>query len=782
MKKNLLTLIIVLLPTLLFSQKHTISGYILDAENNENLIGANIFDTDSKSGTITNSYGFYSITLPKGKVKLIYSFVGYLPVTKEIDLNSDQIINISLQANIELGEVEVIADKIDVGVESSQMSTTVLTVKTIKSIPALLGEVDIIKALQLLPGVQSGTEGSSGLYVRGGGPDQNLILLDGIPIYNVNHLFGFFSVFNVDAINNVQLIKGGFPARYGGRLSSVLDIRLKEGNNEKIHGTGSVGLISAKLALEGPIIKDKMSFLISARRTYIDILAAPVIAMYNRSYEGEDMKMGYYFYDMTAKLNYKFNDRHRLFLSSYMGNDKAYEKYKYESGGSSSQDNFNLRWGNIIAALRWNFVITNKLFSNTTFSYTKYKFLTEIESEYKDDSNDSKYSFDYFSGIEDFAGKIDFDYIPTPNHYIRFGANYTYHTFNPGVNAFKESSSDGDNNVDTTFGNQKVYTNEMYTYIEDDITIGKFKVNAGLHASGFYVKKKFYKNFEPRLSMRYLINPNWSVKGAFSMMSQYVHLLANSNIGLPTDLWLPVTDTVKPQQSIQYALGSIYKLNKGYEFSIEGFYKKMNNLIAYKEGASFLLVNDDWQNKIEVGQGWSYGMEFLIRKTSGKTTGWIGYTLSWSNRQFDNISFGEIYPYKYDRRHDISVVVSHKISDKVDMGFSWVYGSGYAATLATERYSSMFTDYNNDVEYFPKRNSFRMPNYHRLDFNVNFHKEKKWGKRTWSVGAYNVYNRQNPFFLFYSYEYDNNGFNSKKVLKQASLFPMIPFVSYSFKF
>ena len=782
MKTNILIFTLFLFPALLFSQKYTISGYISDAGNSEKLIGANIFHQESKSGTITNPYGFYSITLPKGKVQLIYSFVGYLTVTKEIDLSSNQIINIDLQTNIELGEVEVIADKIDVGVESSQMSTVVLPIKTIKAIPALLGEVDIIKALQLLPGVQSGTEGSSGLYVRGGGPDQNLILLDGIPIYNVNHLFGFFSVFNADAINNVQLIKGGFPARYGGRLSSVLDIRLKEGNNEKIHGTGSIGLIAAKLALEGPIIKDKMSFLVSARRTYIDVIAAPFIAMYNRGESGENMKMGYYFYDLTTKLNYKFNDRHRLYLSSYMGSDKAYQKFKYESGGSYSHDNFDLKWGNIIAAVRWNFMISNKLFSNTTLSYTKYKFLTEMESEYKDNQDINKYSFDYFSGIEDFAAKIDFDYIPNPNHYIRFGANNTYHTFNPGVNAFKESSSSNDTNVDTTFGNQKVYTNEMYTYLEDDITFGKFKVNAGVHASAFYVKEKLYYNFEPRLSMRYLIKPNWSVKGAFSMMNQYIHLLSNSNIGLPTDLWLPVTDTIKPQKSIQYAIGSIYKLNKGIEISIEGFYKKMDNLIAYKEGASFLLVNDDWQNKIEVGQGWSYGAEFLIRKTSGKTTGWIGYTLAWSNRQFDNISFGQVFPYKYDRRHDISVVVSHKISDKVDMGFSWVYGTGYAVTLATERYSSMFNNYNNDIEYFPKRNSFRMPNYHRLDFNVNFHKEKKWGKRTWSVGAYNVYNRQNPFFLYYSYQYDFNGNNSQKVLKQASLFPIIPFVSYSFKF
>ncbi len=780
MRKIILISLLVLFPMMLFAQKYTISGYISDAGNDEKLIGASVYVPGTTIGTITNVYGFYSITLPKGKYKIAYSFVGYVTETKEIDLNANLSININLSSNIELQEVDVVADKIDAGVESSQMSTTVLPVKTIKSIPALLGEVDIIKAIQLLPGVQSGTEGSSGLYVRGGGPDQNLILLDGIPVYNVNHLFGFFSVFNVDAINNVQLIKGGFPARYGGRLSSVLDIRMKEGNPEKIHATGTIGLIAAKLALEGPIIKNKMSFLVSARRTYIDLLATPFIRMYNRNSYGEDMSIGYYFYDLTTKINYKFNDKHRLYLSAYMGNDKAYEKYKYTEGDYYSSDNFNLQWGNIIAALRWNYMISNKLFSNTSVNFTRYKFNTGYDSEYKDNQGVSSYKFDYFSGIDDWVVKTDFDFIPNPDHYIRFGANYTNHTFNPGVNAYKEST-DNKNNVDTTFGNKRLYTDEGFVYIEDDMTFGKFKINAGVHASGFYVDKKFYYNIEPRISMRYLIKPNWSVKAAYSQMAQYVHLLSNSNIGLPTDLWLPVTDSIGPQLSTQYALGSMLTFGKGWEISLEGFYKEMNNLIGYKEGASFLLVNDDWEKKIEIGKGWSYGIELLLRKTLGKTTGWIGYTLAWSDRQFDNISFGERFPYKYDRRHDISIVFSHKFSEKVDIGASWVFGSGYAVTLATEKYQSAFESTWYDVQYYPHRNSFRMPNYHKLDFNVNFHKKKKWGTRTWSVGMYNMYNRQNPFFLYYSYEYSQSG-NSRTVLKQASLFPMIPFVSYSFKF
>ncbi|NJO88359.1 MAG: TonB-dependent receptor plug domain-containing protein [Chloroflexia bacterium] len=417
------------------------------------MIGANIYVKGTTLGTLSNPYGFYSLTLPEGKYEVSFSFVGYETVIKEIDLTQDQVINISLDQNLQLGEVTVVADKIENTVESSQLGAVDLSTKTIKSIPALLGEVDIIKAIQLLPGIQSGTEGSSGLYVRGGGPDQNLILLDGIPVYNVNHLFGFFSFFNADAINSVQLIKGGFPARYGGRLSSVIDIRMKEGNNEKIHGSGSIGLVAAKLTLEGPIIKDKMSFVVSGRRTYIDILAAPFIAA--QSNDNESLKGGYYFYDLNTKINYKFSDRNRLYLSAYMGNDKAYANEEYSYNNDYSEDRFKLRWGNIISALRWNYLITNKLFLNTTLSYSRYKFLTAIYSEYNFDNKEEIYEFEYNSGIDDYAAKLELDFMPNPNHYIRFGANNTYHIFNPGVNVFNLNSNQ-EENIDTVIGNSKI--------------------------------------------------------------------------------------------------------------------------------------------------------------------------------------------------------------------------------------------------------------------------------------------------------------------------------------
>ncbi len=776
MSKICITVLFLCIGIFSFSQRYTLSGYISDEKTSEKIIGANIYVKGTTLGTLSNPYGFYSLTLPEGKYEVSFSFVGYTTITKEIDLTQDQTINMSLDQNLQLGEVTVVGDKIENTVESSQLGAVNLSTKTIKSIPALLGEVDIIKAIQLLPGIQSGTEGSSGLYVRGGGPDQNLILLDGIPVYNVNHLFGFFSVFNADAINSVQLIKGGFPARYGGRLSSVVDIRMKEGNNEKIHGSGSIGLVAAKLTLEGPIIKDKMSFVVSGRRTYIDVLAAPFIAA--QANDNESFKGGYYFYDLNTKINYKFSDRNRLYLSAYMGNDKAYANDEYSYENDYSEDKFKLRWGNIISALRWNYLITNKLFLNTTLSYSRYKFLTAIYSEYSNDNKNEIYDFEYNSGIDDYAAKLELDFMPNPNHYIRFGANNTYHIFNPGVNVFN-LNSDLEENIDTVIGNNKIYGNEVFAYLEDEITWNKLKINVGIHGSGFYVKDKFYYNIEPRLSARYLINNRWSVKVAYSQMNQYIHLLTNSNIGLPTDLWLPVTDTIKPQNSVQYAAGTVISIGPHIDLSIEGYYKEMNNLIEYKEGATYLQANEDWQKKVEIGKGSSYGAEILLRKKTGKTTGWIGYTLSWTNRQFNNISFGEEFPAKYDRRHDISVVISHKFSERFDIGCSWIYGSGYATTLAHEKYPSAF-NFGTEIEYFGKRNNYRLPSYHRFDISFNFHKQKKWGKRTWSFGAYNVYNRKNPFFLYFDYDYSNG--TNNKVIKQVSLFPVVPFISYQFTF
>ncbi len=761
----------------------TISGTITDQTSGEALIGATVYDYISGKGTTANNYGFYSLTLPSDSVRLRYSYVGFQSQIQDFLLNENRVINIEMSGLTELNGVEISATQENELIDRTQMSTIDISMDKVRDLPVLLGERDVLKTIQLLPGVQSGSEGSSGLYVRGGGPDQNLILIDGVPIYNATHLFGFFSVFNTDAINSVKLIKGGFPAEYGGRLSSVVDIRMKEGNTKKIHGEGGIGLIASRLTLEGPIVKDKTSFMISGRRTYIDILTRPIIRAQG------DVDGGYYFYDLNAKINHKFSEKSRLYLSGYFGKDRFYVKDSYSFGGSGNaqEDKYEarLQWGNGIGALRWNYIFSPRLFSNTTVTYSNYNFniFNQSETKYEDNGNTvTNFSrIEYLSGIQDWSGKIDFNYLPNPDHYVKFGGSYTYHRFNPGINRYREKSDY--TNEDTLFGSHKIYANEFYTYLEDDFKISdRLKLNAGLHFSGFAVARKTYFSVQPRFSGRYIINERTSVKASYASMSQYLHLLTNAGIGLPTDLWVPPTADIKPQIAHQIALGVAHQPYKGYEVSLEAYYKKMNNLIEYRDGASFLGNSADWQTKVETGKGWSYGAELMIEKKMGKTTGWIGYTLSWTDRQFEKLNNGEKFPYRYDRRHDISVAVTHKFNDRVDVGIVWVYGTGNAVTLPTERYRSVeglggYYNGGDNIGYIESRNNYRMPSYHRLDIGVNLHKETRYGSRTWSFGLYNAYSRRNPFFLYFSSDRYNN-----TRLTQLSIFPIIPSVTYNFKF
>ncbi|NLA23720.1 MAG: TonB-dependent receptor plug domain-containing protein [Bacteroidales bacterium] len=774
-----------------FAQRHTISGYIIDKESGEKLYSANIYDLRTKQGTISNEYGFFSLSLRPDSVDLVVSFIGYNAYNLKFVLDKDINMNIVLDPVIQLAEVTITDNKADQTVKDVQMSIIEMPVAQIKQLPVFMGEADVMKTLQLMPGVQSGSEGSSGLYVRGGGPDQNLVLLDGVPVYNADHLFGFFSVFNPDAISSVSLIKGGFPAPYGGRLSSVIDIRLKEGNMRKFTGEASIGTIASKFTFEGPIIKDKTSFIVSARRTYIDVLAAPIVAAVNQAV-GNDSKFraGYYFYDANIKVNHSFSEKDRIFVSAYLGRDKAYVKdkyrYLYEDTINTVTNNTGLYWGNITTALRWNHVFSKRLFANTTLIYSDYKFDTYMEyGEERGKNIATSYEYDYFSGINDNGVKLDFNYYPSPRHEIRFGANYLYHTFKPGVTTFKVTADN--TSIKQDFGNKPIYANEYYAYVDDNISLGsRFKANVGLHYSGFAVKDKLYQSWQPRVSMRYLASEKFSIKAAFTTMEQYIHLLTNSTIGLPTDLWLPSTDSIRPQKSMQGALGFAYNYKDQWDFTLEGFYKSMDNLIEYKEGASFFDIGQDWESKVEIGKGWSYGLEFLARKNLGKFTGWIGYTLSWSWRQFENLNFGESFPYKYDRRHDVSIALLYKYKDNIDFGLTWVYGTGNAITLAVARYEDLNAIYSmdefnyyyvSDVEHYNNRNSYRTPAYHRLDLSANFHKKIKIGERTWSVGLYNAYSRQNPFYLYFGH----NNFG-QRVLNQVSLFPIIPSVRYSVKF
>ena len=811
MKKYLILSILIVISIDSFSQqKYTISGFVNDNENGESLIGVNVIVQEKLVGTTSNTYGFYSLTLPEGSYEISFTYIGFETLKQSVNLNKNISLNIDLiSSSTDIGEVTILAE--ETVVERTQTSIVEVPVQQIKNIPALLGEVDVLKAIQLLPGVQSGGEGTSGFYVRGGGPDQNLILLDGVPVYNASHLFGFFSVFNADAIKNVRLTKGGFPARFGGRLSSVLEIDMKEGNMKKIEGEGSIGLISSKLTLQGPIIKDKTSFIVSGRRTYIDILAQPFIRSAN-----DGNPAGYYFYDLNAKLNHKFSEKDRLYLSAYLGKDRFYlsEGDEYSSFidntnyKSTSRDDFGLDWGNVTSSLRWNHLFSNKLFANTTLTYSKYQFNTiydSYSSEVTPYTNDKDTTnFNYFSGVKDYGAKFDFDYLPNPNHYIKFGLNYVYHNFYPGSLVLYLSSYERDSlgvenyqvPYDTTFNfSEALESNDAFFYLEDDIKVNdQLKVNLGMHLGYFNTNNKTYYSFQPRFSSRYLINKDWSLKASYAEMQQNIHLLTGSGAGLPTDIWVPSTDSVPPQYSKQVAFAANKNfLNGLIEVSIEGYYKSMSDLITLKPGAE-IIGFDDWKNKVDTnGIGRSYGAELFIQKKKGKTTGWIGYTLSFSERKFEGVNFGKWYPYKFDRRHDFSLVMSHEFSDNFDIGLTWVYGSGNNMTFLESRYPSVNINGNingidegsvGEIEYYPARNNLRLPAYHRLDIGLNFHKKKKWGDRTISVGAYNVYNRKNPFFLSVNdkIEVQNGVPTSTRVVQQTSLFPIIPSISYKFKF
>lgn len=758
-----------------FSQKATLNGYITDKKTGERLLGASIFIQNKNLGTTSNNFGFYSITLPHDSIEVVISFSGYTSQLQKLYLGRDITMDIGLEQAQELGEVTVKASRKPAIQNRTQMSTIDLPISTIKALPAFLGEADVMKAIQLLPGVQAGSEGSSGIYVRGGGPDQNLILLDGVPVYNVSHLFGFFSVFNADALQSVEVMKGGFPARYGGRLSSVIDIRMKEGNKHEFHGEGGIGLIASRLTLEGPIGKKKnVSYMVSGRRTYLDIFMRPLV---KKQTNGE-VDPAYFFYDLNGKINFTLGKKDHLYLSGYFGNDKFFVREKYDNSGPNGEEKNSfksgLKWGNITAVARWNHEFNRKLFGNLTVYFSRYNFDVSADERSDKPGESERYFLKYFSGIRDWSARYDMDFLPSPNHFIKMGVSATTHYYKPGAVQSKITSQSF--NEDTLIKYRFINAKEFDAYVEDDIRItSKLKTNIGLHFTGFSVNDEFFTSVQPRVSMRYLLNSAMSLKASYVQMNQYIHLLTNSGIGLPTDLWVPVTGKVKPQLAHQYALGLAYNHQEKYEVSIEGYYKKMKNVIEYAEGASYLNATSNWEDKVELGEGWSYGLEFFVQKKLGKTNGMLGYTLSWAKRRFANLNNGETFPYKYDRRHDVKLAVVHTVNKKFDISANWVFGTGQAITLPTE----VYIDNNyREIEVFDGRNGYRMRSYHHLDVSFKFKKKKKWGERAWIVSIYNAYNRQNPFFIYRDYDYNND----KPVFRQVSLFPIIPSVSYQFKF
>jgi hypothetical protein len=758
------------------AQSATYSGTVRDAASGETLVGANVYAPAFALGTVTNAYGFFSLTLPStDTAAVVVSYVGYLPQALRLAPGGGRLTVELEPARSELGAVEVVAEEQADPLDAVQMSAVSLTIREVQSLPALLGEVDVLKALQLLPGVQSGAEGTSGLYVRGGGPDQNLLLLDGAPVYNASHLFGFFSTFNADALKSVDLIKGGFPARYGGRLSSVLDLRMKEGNMREVRGEGAVGIVASRLTLEGPIVRDRASFLVSGRRTYIDLLAQPFLR--------EDEQAGYYFYDLNAKANAVLSPRDRVYASLYTGRDRfhfAYEEPSYRNEGG-------LDWGNVTATLRLNRVLSDRAFVNGSLLYSRYRFnVFSRDVERRFEGGERSFEARYTSGIEDVGGRVDLEWVPAPQHYLRMGGEITRHRYRPG--AVQARGDDAAGSV--VLASPEIPTTEAMLYVEDDLRLSpRLTVNVGAHASGFATEDASFFSLQPRLAGRLRVGPSTAVRASYAAMRQYVHLLSNAGIGLPTDLWLPATATVPPQAAQQVALGVTRTFGPRYEVAVEAYYKAMDGLIEYREGASFFnTAFESWQEQVVSGTGRAYGVEVHAQKKTGRTTGWVGYTLAWSNRQFDALNEGERFPYRYDRRHDVSVVLTHWLSRRLELAGTWVYGTGSAISLPIGRMpgypdapgSGGNFGFTPTLEEYGPRNGFRMPAYHRLDVSLNHHRTTRWGERTISLGAYNAYNRKNPFFVMLTQEWV--GGEVRPQFKQFSLFPVLPALSYRFRF
>ncbi len=778
--KHLIPLLLAFVSLVGFTQndRYTISGYVSDGANGEKLIGATVFVNEIATGTVTNLYGFYSITLDPGDYTLQISYVGFQDVERTVSLTEN------VKLDIELGEdsniienVVVTAERKDENVKSVEMSKQKLGIKKIKSIPAVFGEVDIIKAIQLLPGVSATGEGQSGFNVRGGSVDQNLILLDEATVYNAAHFLGFFSVFNSDVIKNVEIYKGGIPAEYGGRLSSVLDIRMKDGNNKKFAATGGIGTISSRLTLEAPLKKDESSFIISGRRTYADVFLA-------LSSDSTVRDNSVFFYDLNAKVNYKLGENDRIFLSGYFGDDV------FRAG------DFQFDWGNRTGTARWNHVFNDKLFSNLTLIYSRY--------DYSLGATDDNTGFEWRSDIEDLSGKLDFNYFLNPQNTLKFGLQSIHHTFTPGI-----IRGVGDETIFGEFILDESRAIESGVYVSNEQKISsRFTALYGFRYSQFnnigrdnvysydenfevadttsFERGKSYNsfgNFEPRLGLRYSLTEASSIKASYNRMAQYIHLASNGISSSPLDLWFPSSTNVEPQIADQVALGYFHNfIDDSYEASLEFYYKDIKNAIDFQDHAQ-LLFNRFLEGELRFGEARAYGAELLVKKNTGAFTGWLGYTLSRSERRIDEINNGEWYNATWDKTHDISLVGSYEYSKRSTFSANWVYATGRAITLPTGRF-----DFNgSSVPVYSDRNAERMPAYHRLDLGWTLQcKEKPDRKLFWdlNVSVYNAYNRHNAYTINFS-ETDAEvpeGQSAEVEATQTFIFPILPAVTWNFKF
>jgi hypothetical protein len=790
MKKNV-QLLLILLGMLSFSaeilaqEKFSISGQIKAAESGEAQIGASIYVKEIANGTASNVYGFYSLTLPKGQYTLVASYIGFETITKTLELSANTKLDFELlETSKALSEVTVKAEKVEDNVKSIEMSVNKLNIKTIQKMPAFMGEVDVIKSIQMLPGVTSVGEGAAGFNVRGGSIDQNLVLLDEAPVYNSSHLFGFFSVFNPDAVKNVQLVKGGISAQYGGRLASILDVRMKEGNEKKLEVNGGVGLIFSRLSIEAPIIKDKASFIIAARRSYFDFLAKPFLK--------EDLKENKLnFYDLTAKVNYKINDNNRVFLSGYFGKDNF--------GGPTTQIGFN--WGNATSTLRWNHVFNQKLFFNFTTFYSKYDYLV-INGKSKTDG------FEWSADIVNSSVKPEFTFYANPKNTIKFGAQTLYYDFDPGKAKvvtlgntnnvalphkyalesalYFENEQQIGNNLSLQYGlrySNFNYLGKGYSYEYKTDVIGESKILVSTKAfnSGENIKK--YGNFEPRFSAKINLRENSSIKASYNHTAQYIHLLSNTTASLPVDIWTPSTNNIKPQIADQVALGYFKNLgsdDKTIEASIEIYYKKLQNQVDNIDGSS-LLLNEHFEADLLSGRGRAYGVEFQLKKSKGPLTGWLSYTLARSERQTDGINHSKWYDNRYDKRHNLNITTAYQLKPRVQVAANFAYNSGSPSTFPTNRIELQGWIVPQNVD--GSRNNYRIPAYHRLDLSLTLKTKQKLGSKVesnWVFSLYNAYNRQNPLTVFFQTNKDNP--QKTEAINYSLIGSVLPGVTYNFKF
>jgi hypothetical protein len=749
---------------------HAISGYVSDSKSGERLIGTTIINPESGVGTTSNNYGFFSLTQPDGPLELNFSFVGYKTTRTRLELNADTFLTILLEKGISLEEIQVTARRLNQkNPELSKLSQPEITMQMIESAPVILGERDVLKTIQFLPGIKQGGENTASFNVRGGSADQNLILLDGVPVYNINHLLGFFSVFNSDAIKNVNLIKGGIPARYGGRISSVLDISMKEGNMKKRSGVFSISPVSGRFTWEAPIKKDTAAYIVSLRRTFLDL---PVRAFQKLS--GQNGTFGYYFYDFNAKANWIINPENRVYLSLYTGKDSQFSNT--HEGNNKSKYDYN--WGNITSVLRWNKVFSPKMFSNFSVYYSRFQH--EQFSQSRDQNLNVLFKTN--SEMQDISFKTDFDYYIHPKYTLRFGGKLSHLVFNPNITQVKTTESDVRFNTDNHFT-----ANEFNVYVENALDFDLLKINLGGRLSGYSTQNKSYYDLQPRVSAAMQIHPLLTLNASFTEMSQYLHLLTNSSLGMPTDLWVASTENIAPQKARQATFGISSQSGNGLSFGLEGYYKWMDDVVRFDEGVAFLNSKEsNWEDNVLVGEGKAYGVEFLTQKETGRFTGMFSYTLSWSERKYSELNHGKWFPFKYDRRHDVSVLAEYKFDRKykttrsISIGFTLQSGNNLSipdiqtqGVLLPGRDYATYNKSWETIRYtYDNPNNFKMPAFHHLDIGYNIVKQKTDNKSiTWSFSVYNIYNRMNPWYYY----------KSGDQVKQVSLFPVIPSVSFTYR-